>query len=347
MTAHTEGDGDHPDGAAPLCSVVMPVYNTREALLRTAIESILNQSLRDFEFIIVDNGSGADTVAVLDSYNDARIRRLRIEENQGPASARNHGIDHARGEFIAFMDSDDISLPERLTKQVRYMREHPEVGCLGTDTKIIRNKKLSAWGYRVTRSSEIECSLMFVGCVLCQSSLMMRRSVLDNDNIRYKAEYVPAEDYELLLELIGKTRFFVLNETLTHYRFHPNNMSSTHRTLQKDNANTAQRCAIERHIDIKSEDKELLLKCIQGSLITNDDLILLPGALERTIQAVEQTTGLAHQDIMRALRMSVRKLFYHTRTLRGQWALMRSQLHRMFHLSFSWRLWCFVTRGFF
>ena len=328
----------------PVCSVVMPVYNTRAEYLREAVESILNQTLKDFEFIIVDNGSDDYIRHILDDYTDARIRRLRLEPNQGPAAARNCGIEHARGEFIAFMDSDDISLPERLAKQVSYLREHEEVGCLGTNTNVLRSSKVSAWGYGICDSSEVECSLLLVGCMLCQSSLMLRRDALIRNNILYRSEYEPAEDYALLLDLIGKTKIAVYEEVLVYYRAHANGVSSTQCSLQKKRANVAQQRALERYASMSDVDRRLALKCIQGGVLTRDELAELPGAFERMIRTMVQA-GLDGEDIMNALRKCVRKLFYHTHTLRGQWDLMRSPLCSFFDLPSWWVFWCFITRG--
>lgn len=114
----------------PKVSIVMSVYNSRQ-YLREAINSVLGQTLSDFEFIIIDDGSIDDSVDIVLSYDDARIC-LISQENTGLAAALNRGIQLARSELIARMDSDDISLPNRLMKQVQYMEEHPEVVCLGT-----------------------------------------------------------------------------------------------------------------------------------------------------------------------------------------------------------------------
>jgi glycosyltransferase involved in cell wall biosynthesis len=107
----------------------MPVYNAGE-YLRPAIESILSQTFSDFEFLIVDDGSTDNSVDIIQSYEDPRIRLIR-QENQGCYPARNRAIAEARGEFLANMDADDISLPERFEKQVAYLRENPEVVLVG------------------------------------------------------------------------------------------------------------------------------------------------------------------------------------------------------------------------
>lgn len=114
----------------PKISVVMPVYNTKEEWLREAIESILNQSYKDFEFIIIDDGSDKSIEPIVNSYNDARIVLIR-QENQGIAKSLNYGFKISKGEYIARMDSDDISMPERFEKQVNFLDKNPQISVLG------------------------------------------------------------------------------------------------------------------------------------------------------------------------------------------------------------------------
>ena len=114
----------------PALSVFMPVYNA-EPYLREAIESVLNQTFSDFEFLIVDDGSTDGSVAVIESFRDDRIRLIR-QENQGCYPARNRAIREARGTYLASMDADDISLPERFARQIAYVESHERVDLVGT-----------------------------------------------------------------------------------------------------------------------------------------------------------------------------------------------------------------------
>jgi glycosyltransferase involved in cell wall biosynthesis len=123
----------------PRISVVMSVYNG-EKYLRQAIESILQQTYTDFEFIIIDDGSTDSSREIIQSYDDKRIRLVINEQNIGLTKSLNKGIRLAKGEFIARMDADDISLPQRFEKQVAYLDSHPEVGVLGTYANIIDHR---------------------------------------------------------------------------------------------------------------------------------------------------------------------------------------------------------------
>ena len=119
----------------PLVSVVMSVYNG-EKYLREAIDSILNQTFTDFEFIIINDGSTDNTLKIIKSYKDPRIV-LISRKNKGLVASLNEGIGKAKGKYIARMDADDVSLPERFEKQVEYMIQHPGVGLIGSQVALI------------------------------------------------------------------------------------------------------------------------------------------------------------------------------------------------------------------
>ncbi|TXJ00169.1 MAG: glycosyltransferase family 2 protein [Neisseriales bacterium] len=122
---------------APIISVVMPVYNA-EKYITEAVESILNQTYSDFEFIIIDDCSTDSSYQILQKYaeKDKRIRIFRNDTNRKQAYTKNFAIKLAKGKFIAFMDADDISLPARFTKQVTFMESHPDIGVCGTWIKV-------------------------------------------------------------------------------------------------------------------------------------------------------------------------------------------------------------------
>ena len=115
----------------PRVSVVMPAYNA-EKYIGEAIDSILNQTFTDFEFIIIDDGSSDRTADIVKSYSDPRIRLLANERNSGIVASLNRGIQKATGKYIARMDADDYSRLDRIKKQVDFLDNHPEVIALGT-----------------------------------------------------------------------------------------------------------------------------------------------------------------------------------------------------------------------
>ena len=122
-------------------SVLMPVYNTNKKYLKQSIESILKQTFKDFEFIIIDDGSDIKTKKFLKSFKDDRIVLIENEKNLGLIKTLNKGIKLAKGEFIARMDADDISTPDRFEKQLLYMTKNPEIGVLGSAFQIFQKRE--------------------------------------------------------------------------------------------------------------------------------------------------------------------------------------------------------------
>lgn len=123
-------------------SVLMPIYNTKEEYLRTAIESILNQTYKDYEFLIYDDASNIDLQSIVMSYNDERIIYKKFEKNQGISKIRNELVKDSRGEYLAIMDHDDISLPERFEKQVKLLDNNPNIGVVGCWHGFVGNNKI-------------------------------------------------------------------------------------------------------------------------------------------------------------------------------------------------------------
>jgi len=212
----------------PLISVLMPIYNTQHEHLREAIESILTQTFTDFEFIILnDYSSISDVEEIVKSYSDPRIIYTMNECNLGISGSRNRLLDMAKGEYLAVMDHDDISHPERFEKQVAFLDAHPEVGVLGTLVENLNDGKVKP---RPTDDISIKKMLM-VHCDLSHSSCMLRRSVLQEHGIRYEEIFSPAEDYALFARLIPVTKFSILPEVLFKYRNWEGNTS--HRQAKK------------------------------------------------------------------------------------------------------------------
>lgn len=205
----------------PKVSVLMPIYKTNEKYLREAIESIINQTFTDFEFLILDDCPDDDREKIVKSYKDKRIKYLKNECNLGITLSRNKLIDMSQGEYLAVFDHDDISLPTRLEKEVRYLEEHLDVGVVGTRSKNMIAKRTA---FIPIDNHDIKIALMG-GNAIVHSSSMIRKSVLNDHNIRYEAGFSPAEDYALWCRLIPYTNFHNLDEVLFHYRDHADNTS--------------------------------------------------------------------------------------------------------------------------
>src|SRR5262245_19762108 len=116
---------------SPKVSVVIAVYN-REKYVRSAVDSILSQTFSDFELLVIDDGSTDGSIAVVQSHSDPRIRLIRNHTNFGVSATRNKGIQLARGEYLAFLDSDDWAYPDRLAKQIAFLDNHSEYAAVGS-----------------------------------------------------------------------------------------------------------------------------------------------------------------------------------------------------------------------
>jgi len=196
----------------------MPAYNA-EKYLREAIDSILSQTFADFEFIIINDGSTDSTKDIIQSYNDPRIVYLENEKNSGICITLNKGLDAARGKYIARMDADDISLPERLARQVEYMDANPEIGALGTDIEIFGDGICPYVFHQLHTPEECKAGLIFNSC-FAHPTVIMRHSVLETNGLRYNDNYRGLEDYELWWQIGKYAELNNLKKPLLKYRHH-------------------------------------------------------------------------------------------------------------------------------
>jgi glycosyltransferase involved in cell wall biosynthesis len=200
---------------APKVTVLMPVFNAGP-YLREAVDSILGQSFRDFELIAINDGSTDNSADILRSYQNPRLRFVENERNLGIIATLNRGLGMATGEYVARMDSDDVSLPERLAKQVAFMDAHPEVGVCGAWIRFIGDASPVTARYPEKHES-IRCQLLFSNA-LAHPTVIMRRALLERYSLRYRDEYRSAEDYDLWRRCAGLFQLHNLPEVLLHYR---------------------------------------------------------------------------------------------------------------------------------
>lgn len=206
-----------------LVSVIMSVYNGA-ATIKYAVNSILEQTLSDFEFIICDDGSTDETPHFLQELlqNDTRIRLITNQKNMGAAYARNRALHLSQGPFIAIMDADDYSYPERLFQQVHFLRKNPHIAFVGSRGQFFYeapgDMKKGYPFYEAPRSDDFLMTLPFV-----HASLMFRKEVLQQaGGYCESVQALRSEDYELLMRLYSLGyRGTNLNERLYGIRFDP------------------------------------------------------------------------------------------------------------------------------
>ncbi|MEX2234089.1 MAG: glycosyltransferase [Cyclobacteriaceae bacterium] len=215
----------------PRVTVLMPVYNA-EHFLREAIDSILDQSFKPFEFLIIDDGSADGSVEIIRSYRDPRIRFVQNKKNIGITATLNKGISLASCELIARMDADDISHPQRLQKQFGFMKRNPRCGLLSTWARVISEDKKFIRLERY-RSNFYYYNLTFE-CWMYHPTIMFRKSAVEQVG-RYAMPY--SEDYDLFWKM--STRFPIANlpEPLVDYRISPNSLNTVLKKREYDEAN--------------------------------------------------------------------------------------------------------------
>jgi glycosyltransferase involved in cell wall biosynthesis len=211
---------------SPAASVVMTTYNGGRYLKET-IESILRQIFTDFELIIVDDCSSDNSVEIATSYHDLRIRHFQNAKNLGISHTRNRGLELARGEFIFACDQDDLSMSDRLEKQIEFMRANPGMAMVASSAKEWRNGIVRSFYTPETRSHILHWRL-FTRCGIVHSSVCMRASVIKDFSLGYDQTYHYAEDYVLFHKLAEHGEISILPDELVIYREHDNNASSRH-----------------------------------------------------------------------------------------------------------------------
>lgn len=220
----------------PLVSVLMPVYNA-ECYVAQAIESILSQTLQNFEFIILDDGSTDGSLKILKAYaaQDKRIQ-LISRENRGVICTRNELLEQAQGDLIAIMDADDIALPERLALQVEFLNANPQVVCVGGAHQLIDEKgRLLTWLHLPEQNEQIQQAALAGHGSICNPCAMIRRVSLVAIG-GYDETLECAEDLDVWLKLGEIGELANLKDTILKYRLLKSSISQQHGVLQRQAA---------------------------------------------------------------------------------------------------------------
>lgn len=247
--------GDIDTSMEPVVTVLMPVYNG-ERYLWEAVESVLGQSYKNFEFLIIDDGSTDRSAEIVQSYSDPRIRLVHNSNNQGIIATLNKGIELARGKYVARMDSDDISLPSRLKKQVAFLESHPEVGICGSWIRVFGDGRDEVWRLP-TDHRKIVCSLLF-NSVLPHPSVLMSLKILKMHSLNYNPLYVSAEDYAFWIKAAQYTTLANIDEVLLWYRLHPQQVGQQN-IVEQQLSSRHLRLSQLKNLHIEPSDKELAI----------------------------------------------------------------------------------------
>ena len=208
----------------PLITILMPVHNGAPHLAE-AMDSMLRQSLGDFEYLVVDDASTDSSAAIIEGYKDPRIRLIRSPNRLKLSGALNLGLDHARGRYVARMDADDISLPRRLEIQTRFLERHPDVGLCGTWIRSFGGTARRVLE-RPVRHETIRAFTLF-DCPFAHPTVMMRREWIEQHHLRFDGSYFPTEDFEFWTRALNHMQAANIPEVLLHYRVHGQSLTGS------------------------------------------------------------------------------------------------------------------------
>lgn len=211
----------------PFVSVILPVHNN-EQYVREAIQSILDQTYKNFELLILISATtNQESSDIVNSFSDKRIKLIRRGLDENLPKALNHSIQEAKGEYVARMDADDISMPHRLEEQVRFMNANPLIGISGSWYKTIGSKQ-SYTHKGFTDTEDIRANLIF-NTSIAHPSVMLRKSFFEKFDLRYDPSLSYCEDYDLWARSSAYFPIANLNKVLLLYRIHEESASHIHK----------------------------------------------------------------------------------------------------------------------
>jgi glycosyltransferase involved in cell wall biosynthesis len=229
----------------------MPVFNGAE-YLSESLNSILSQTWNDFELLVLDDGSTDNSLDVIKRFEDDRIRLEQNERNLGLVATLNRGLDLARGQYLARMDCDDVSRPNRLERQVRFLERNCQVGVVGSWAEVIHESGTNGPISRVIGQLKgvgnsphsplaitdpaIRFNMLFTNRIV-HSSVMLRKDLLDRHELRYREGFKFAEDYDFWVRCSRAFQLAIIPEILVSYRTRSSSVSNANRKMQRQTAN--------------------------------------------------------------------------------------------------------------
>lgn len=257
-----------------MVSVIIVVYNG-EKYIDEAIQSVLNQTYKDIELIVADDGSTDGTKEVIKKYKNVKYI---YQENNGEGSARNLGIENSKGEYLAFLDADDLYAIDKIEKQIKILKENDDIDIVYNDLKVVDEKlnylnTLKSEGIYEKRE-DLLANIIYRQVIQGPICMMMRRKCIEG--IKWSEKLIYTVDYEYVLKLAFKYNFKYLEEPLYIYRRHGNNLSNKHNAT------------VEEELQII---KDLGMNCINDvvnrSSLNNHDKMLLRGKIYIKIREYE------------------------------------------------------------
>lgn len=305
-------------------TVLMPVYNG-EKYLSEAINSILSQTYKDFELLIINDGSTDKSEEIIKGYNDQRIKYIANDYNIGIIRTLNKGLSLIKSEYIARMDADDVSLPERLEKQIQFMDTHPDIAVSGTSI-LMFNETGNLRKKRVNKDpKQLKTELLFK-CALMHPTVMIRKRVIDEGNFTYNEAHQSVEDFGLWQNLSFYYKLSNIQEVLVKYRVNETGITEVAKkdTQKSDNMHIrVYEQAIEYFgIDVSQEDLTSFRYFLTGRAFTDRNRILavskLLDLLKNTIEKHDYDLEIFNNLIcsyFKANCLNARFNYYETRSI--------------------------------
>lgn len=255
----------------PDITVLMSEYNTKQEYLVTAIESVLNQTYRNFEFLIIDDMTNSTNRELLEYYadKDDRIRIIHNEKNLGLTKSLNIGLKQSYGKYIARMDSDDICMPNRLELQLDYLKKHPDVYVLGGIALVDGTKKAALEPIYDTEVLKIR--MIFYNCVMIHPTAFINKEKISESRIYYNESIKKSQDYMFWCDCILNGKIEILPNEVLRYRIHSAQISKVNSVEQKQCAMAVQSKLLNEYFDLTlNEDERLIHYNIVFGIIPRD-----------------------------------------------------------------------------
>jgi glycosyltransferase involved in cell wall biosynthesis len=273
----------------PKVTVLMPVRNGA-AHVRSAVESILRQSLKDFEFLVIDDASTDNTPEIISSFSDPRVKLLANKIGLGVAKALNLGLNEVHGEYVLRMDADDISLPDRMRTQVAFLDQNPSVGTCGSWARFMGNE-LPVLLRNPVGPDNVKAYMQFANPI-CHPSAVIRKSVLDAHALRYNPEFSCSEDFDLWSRMSEFSKLDNIPQVLMRMRIHGSSVTrKTSDLMSRQTCEILKRHLVKLEIIPSPEQLEFHRRIGHGCRMENRDDILKAENWLLLLREANQRTG--------------------------------------------------------
>lgn len=264
-----------------LVSIVMATYKTDKEYLSESINSILNQSYKNIELIIVCDGVEEEFNYIKDNFNDNRINLILNDKNSGLPYSLNRGIKKARGKYIARMDSDDVSLPDRIKLQKKYMDNNPNIEICGMYARTFgdASRKIE---YKFIKPPEVEIQMLYIP-VLIHPTVMFRKTFFEK-NIFYNEAFKCSQDYELWSRAVNANNISVIPYIGLNYRFHNKQIGQSKHEEQLKNTELIYKYNLKK-VSLTDDEAIYLFKFLYGfEPITKSNYIILSKIIDNWLE---------------------------------------------------------------